>query len=260
MEIRASEISEILKQQIKDFDSRVEVRETGTVLSTGDGIARIHGLDGAAAGELLQFPHDLYGMVLNLEEDNVGAAIFGEAQLVAEGDEVRRTGRIAEVPVGAEMRGRVVNALGQPIDGKGPVASKESAPHRAESARNRRSAAGETGAANRHQGDRCHDPDRSRPARARHRRPADRKNGGLHRYDHQSEGGRRHLHLRRDRPEALDRGAGGRQAHPARRHGLHDRGCGDGVGIGAAAVHRALHRMHHRRVFPRQRAARAGHL
>jgi F-type H+-transporting ATPase subunit alpha len=95
------------------------------VLSTGDGIARIHGLDGAAAGELLQFPHDLYGLVLNLEEDNVGAAIFGEAQLVAEGDEVRRTGRIAEVPVGAEMRGRVVNALGQPIDGKGPVASKE---------------------------------------------------------------------------------------------------------------------------------------
>ncbi len=125
MAIRASEISEILKQQIKDFDSRVEVRETGTVLSTGDGIARIHGLDGAAAGELLQFPHDLYGLVLNLEEDNVGAAIFGEAQLVAEGDEVRRTGRIAEVPVGAEMRGRVVNALGQPIDGKGPVASKE---------------------------------------------------------------------------------------------------------------------------------------
>jgi F-type H+-transporting ATPase subunit alpha len=125
MEIRASEISEILKQQIKDFDSRVEVRETGTVLSAGDGIARIHGLDGAAAGELLQFPHDLYGMVLNLEEDNVGAAIFGEAHLVGEGDEVRRTGRIAEVPVGAGMRGRVVNALGQPIDGKGSVPSKE---------------------------------------------------------------------------------------------------------------------------------------
>jgi F-type H+/Na+-transporting ATPase subunit alpha len=125
MEIRASEISEILKQQIKDFEGRIEVRETGTVLSTGDGIARIHGLDGAAAGELLQFGQDLYGIVLNLEEDNVGAAVFGEAQLVAEGEEVRRTGKIAEVPVGAEMRGRVVNALGQPIDGKGPVPSKE---------------------------------------------------------------------------------------------------------------------------------------
>jgi F-type H+-transporting ATPase subunit alpha len=126
MEIRPSEISEILKQQIQGLDERVEVRETGTVLSTGDGIARIYGLDSAAAGELLQFPHDLYGLVLNLEEDHVGAAIFGEAQMVAEGMEVRRTGRIAEVPVGAEMRGRVVNALGQPIDGKGSIQSKES--------------------------------------------------------------------------------------------------------------------------------------
>jgi F-type H+/Na+-transporting ATPase subunit alpha len=125
MEIRAAEISEILKQQIKDFDSRVEVRETGTVLSTGDGIARIYGLANAAAGELLVFPHDLYGMVLNLEEDNVGAAIFGEAHLVTEGAEVRRSGKIAEVPVGAELRGRVVNALGQPIDGKGEIRSSE---------------------------------------------------------------------------------------------------------------------------------------
>jgi F-type H+-transporting ATPase subunit alpha len=125
MEIQAAEISEILKQQIKDFDKRVEVRETGTVLSTGDGIARIHGLDNAAAGELLEFPHDLFGIVLNLEEDNVGAAIFGEAHLVTEGAEVRRTGRIAEVPVGVELRGRVVNALGQPIDGKGPINAKQ---------------------------------------------------------------------------------------------------------------------------------------
>jgi F-type H+/Na+-transporting ATPase subunit alpha len=125
MEIRAAEISDIIKQQIKGFDARVEVRETGTVLSTGDGIARIHGLDSAAAGELLQFPNDLYGIVLNLDEDNVGAAIFGEAYLVGEGMEVRRTGRIAEVPVGAEMRGRVVNALGQAIDGKGPIQSSE---------------------------------------------------------------------------------------------------------------------------------------
>jgi len=125
MEIRAAEISDILKQQIKDFDDRVEVRETGTVLATGDGIARIHGLDRAAAGELLQFPHDLFGIVLNLEEDSVGAAIFGEAHLVREGDEVRRTGRIADVPVGPALRGRVVNALGQPIDGKGPIESGE---------------------------------------------------------------------------------------------------------------------------------------
>jgi F-type H+/Na+-transporting ATPase subunit alpha len=125
MEIRAAEISEILREQIKNYGREVEVRETGRVLSTGDGIARIYGLENAASGELLKFPHDLFGIVLNLEEDNVGAAIFGEAHLVKEGDEVTRTGRIAEVPVGAALRGRVVNALGQPIDGKGPIASND---------------------------------------------------------------------------------------------------------------------------------------
>ena len=121
MEIRAAEISDIIKRQIQEYERDVEVRETGRVLSTGDGIARIYGLDKAAAGELLEFPHNIYGLVLNLEEDNVGAAIFGEAQEIREGDEVRRTGRIAEVPVGEALLGRVVDALGQPIDGKGPI-------------------------------------------------------------------------------------------------------------------------------------------
>ena len=121
MQLRAAEISEIIKQQIEGYDRQVEQRETGTVLSAGDGIARIHGLDRIASGELLQFPDDLYGLALNLEEDNVGAAVFGEVQSIKEGDEVRRTGRIAEVPVGDGMLGRVVNALGQPIDGKGQI-------------------------------------------------------------------------------------------------------------------------------------------
>ncbi len=121
MEIRAAEISDIIKRQIQEYEREVDVRETGRVLSTGDGIARIYGLDKAAAGELLEFPHKIYGLVLNLEEDNVGAAIFGEAQDIGEGDEVRRTGRIAEVPVGEALLGRVVDALGQPIDGKGPI-------------------------------------------------------------------------------------------------------------------------------------------
>jgi F-type H+-transporting ATPase subunit alpha len=124
MEIRAAEISDIIKRQIQDYEREVEVRETGRVLSTGDGIARIYGLDKAAAGELLEFPHHIYGLVLNLEEDNVGAAIFGEAHEIGEGDEVRRTGRIAEVPVGEALLGRVVDALGQPIDGKGPIQTK----------------------------------------------------------------------------------------------------------------------------------------
>ena len=125
MEIRAAEISEIIKRQIKEYERDIEVRETGRVLSTGDGIARIYGLDKVAAGELIEFPHNIYGMVLNLEEDNVGAAIFGEAHEIKEGDEVRRTGRIAEVPVGEALLGRVVDALGRPIDGKGPVATTE---------------------------------------------------------------------------------------------------------------------------------------
>jgi len=125
MEIRAAEISEIIKRQIQEYEREVEVRETGRVLSTGDGIARIYGLDKAAAGELLQFPHGIYGIVLNLEEDNVGSAIFGDAHAIGEGDEVKRTGRIAEVPVGDALLGRVVDALGQPVDGKGPLNASE---------------------------------------------------------------------------------------------------------------------------------------
>src|SRR5579859_4102168 len=124
-EIRPSEISDILRNEIKGFEGTVAVRETGRVLSCGDGIARIYGLQNAASGELLEFPHSIFGMVLNLEEDNVGAALFGEPNAIGEGDEVKRTGRIAEVPVGEALLGRVVNSLGQPIDDKGPIRSTE---------------------------------------------------------------------------------------------------------------------------------------
>ncbi|ABQ28404.1 F0F1 ATP synthase subunit alpha [Geotalea uraniireducens] len=121
MEIRAEEISEIIRKQIKEYGTEVAVAETGTIISIGDGIARIHGLDKAMAGELLEFPGGISGMVLNLEEDNVGAAILGEFSEIKEGDTVKRTGKIVEVPVGEALIGRVVNALGQPIDGKGPI-------------------------------------------------------------------------------------------------------------------------------------------
>ena len=121
MELRAEEISQIIKDQIENYEKKVEVSETGTILTVGDGIARIYGLENAMSGELLLFPHDIYGMVLNLEEDNVGAVLFGEDIEISEGDEVKRTGRIVEVPVGEALLGRVVNALGQPIDGKGPI-------------------------------------------------------------------------------------------------------------------------------------------
>ena len=121
MEIRAEEISEIIKKQIKGYGKEVEVAETGTIISIGDGIARIYGLDKAMAGELLEFPGGVAGMVMNLEEDNVGAAILGDFVDIKEGDTVKRTGRITEVPVGEALIGRVVNAIGEPIDGKGPI-------------------------------------------------------------------------------------------------------------------------------------------
>jgi F-type H+-transporting ATPase subunit alpha len=123
MEIRAEEISQILKEQIKNYEARVSVAETGTILSVGDGIARVYGLENAMAGELLEFPGGLMGMVLNLEEDNVGAAIFGSDANMKEGDAVKRTGKIVSVKVGDGLLGRVVDGLGNPVDGKGPIDS-----------------------------------------------------------------------------------------------------------------------------------------
>ena len=119
VQIRADEISEIIRNQIQGFERKLDVAETGVILSVGDGIARIYGLDNVMAGELLEFPHGVYGMVLNLEQDNVGAVLFGEDTLIREGDTVKRTHRISQVPVGEELVGRVVNSLGQPID-EGP--------------------------------------------------------------------------------------------------------------------------------------------
>ncbi|MCP4872977.1 MAG: F0F1 ATP synthase subunit alpha [Proteobacteria bacterium] len=124
MELRAEEITRILKDQIENYESRVEVAETGTILSVGDGIARVHGLDNAVAGELLEFPGGISAMVLNLESDNVGAAIMGDDKLLREGDPVKRTGRIVEVPVGDSLLGRVVDPLCNPLDG-GPEINSE---------------------------------------------------------------------------------------------------------------------------------------
>ncbi|UCF30906.1 MAG: F0F1 ATP synthase subunit alpha [bacterium] len=126
MQIRAEEITEIIKKQIQGFEKTIDVKETGIVLSTGDGIARVHGLENAMAGELVELPGEVFGMILNLEEDNVGIVLLGEYQLIKEGDIVKRTGRIVEVPAGEGMLGRVVNALGQPIDGKGPIETETS--------------------------------------------------------------------------------------------------------------------------------------
>jgi F-type H+-transporting ATPase subunit alpha len=125
MELRAEEISQIIKEQITDYEKKVELSETGVVLSVGDGIARVYGLEKVMALELVEFPGKILGLVLNLEQDNVGVAVMGEDIHIKEGDIVKRTGRIAEVPVGEAVLGRVVSATGEPIDGKGPIDAKE---------------------------------------------------------------------------------------------------------------------------------------
>ena len=128
MQLNPSEISELIKQRVESFDSKVEARNEGTVVSLADGVVRVHGLADVMAGEMLEFPNDTYGMALNLERDSVGAVVLGEYQHISEGDKVKCTGRILEVPVGEGLLGRVVNALGAPIDGKGPVESQQSSP------------------------------------------------------------------------------------------------------------------------------------
>ncbi|HXM70034.1 MAG TPA: F0F1 ATP synthase subunit alpha, partial [Thermoanaerobaculia bacterium] len=125
MEIRAAEISAILRQQIANFDTQSDVAEVGQVISVGDGIARVWGLDKVQAGEMVEFPGGIKGMALNLEADNVGVVIFGDDRTIKEGDTVKRTGAIVEVPVGKALLGRVVDALGNPIDGKGPIEASE---------------------------------------------------------------------------------------------------------------------------------------
>ena len=125
MDIRAAEISSILKSQIANFGTEAEVAEVGQVLSVGDGIARVHGLDQVQAGEMVEFPNEIRGMALNLESDNVGVVIFGDDRDIKEGDTVKRTGTIIDVPVGRELLGRVVDPLGNPIDGKGPIEATE---------------------------------------------------------------------------------------------------------------------------------------
>jgi F-type H+-transporting ATPase subunit alpha len=126
--VKAGEISEIIKRQLAGYEAEVDLHEVGRVIEVGDGIARIYGLERAMAGELLQFPNEVVGMVLNLEQDQVGSVLLGDDRLIKEGDVVKRTSRIAQVPVGEALVGRVVNALGQPVDGKGPIAAKESRP------------------------------------------------------------------------------------------------------------------------------------
>src|SRR5271156_3806304 len=127
-QIKANEITELIRQQIENYESKIAVDEIGTIITLGDGIARVYGLDKVMAGELLSFPHNIAGIAMNLEEDQVGVVILGEYTELKEGDEVKRTGKIMSVPVGEALIGRVVNSLGQPIDDKGPIATDKFLP------------------------------------------------------------------------------------------------------------------------------------
>src|SRR5437762_13833966 len=127
-QIKADEITKLIRQQIENFESKIQVDEVGTIISLGDGIARVQGLDKVMAGELLDCPHNIAGIAMNLEEDQVGAVLLGEYTAIKEGDQVKRTGRIISVPVGDAMIGRVVDSLGQPIDDKGPISTSEFIP------------------------------------------------------------------------------------------------------------------------------------
>ena len=149
MNIKADEITKIIRDQIGSHAVDVDVSEVGSVVSVGDGIAAVHGVDKTMAGEMLEFPHGVFGIALNLEEDSVGCVLLGEHHAIKEGDLVKRTGRIISVPVGEEMVGRVVNSLGQPVDGKGAIAHQAVRAHRAHRAGRRRPLAGQGAAADR---------------------------------------------------------------------------------------------------------------
>ena len=268
MEIRAAEISSILKDQIKNFGKEAEVSEIGQVLSVGDGIARVYGLDNVQAGEMVEFPGGIRGMALNLEADNVGVVIFGDDRTIKEGDTVKRTGAIVEVPVGKGLLGRVVDGLGNPIDGKGPIKSdkKMRVDVKAPGILPRKS---------------VHEPmatglkaiDSLIPIGRGQRELVigDRQTGKtaviLDTFLNQKslnagtdEERQALLRLCRRRPEALDGRAVRQDPRRARGARLLDHRRRDGLRSGADAVSRAVHGLHDGRIFPRQRHARRDRL
>ena len=268
MDIRAAEISAILKDQIKNFGQEAEVSEVGQVLSVGDGIARVYGLDNVQAGEMVEFPGGIRGMALNLETDNVGVVIFGNDRDIKEGDTVKRTGAIVDVPVGKGLLGRVVDALGNPIDGKGPIKATE----------RRRVDVKAPGIIPRKS---VHEPmstglkaiDALIPIGRGQRELiiGDRQTGktaiildtilnqkAIH--AERRRVGKALLRLCRHRPEALDGRAVREGARGERRARLFDHRRRHRLRSGADAVPGAVRRLHHGRIFPRQRHACADRL
>ena len=226
------------------------------MLQVGDGIARVHGLENCVALEMLEFEHGVVGIAFNLEEDNVGVALFGEWEQVKEGEPVRRTGSVAQRP----RRRRACSAAsstrsGSPLDGGRRDRDDRAPPARVQGAGRRRAPAGEGAAPDRHQGDRLDDERRPRPARADHRRPRHRQDRDRDRHDPQPARHGRDLHLRRDRPEGLDRRAGVRAPARRGRDGLHDHRLGRRARGGADQVDGPVRRRRDGRALPLQRAS-----
>ena len=263
MEIRAAEISKVIKDQIANFGTEAQVSEVGSVLSVGDGIARIHGLDKVQAGEMVEFANGVKGMALNLEADNVGVVIFGSDAEIKEGDRSS-----APAPSSTFPSARACSAASSTASATRSTARARSSPkaraRRSQGAGHHPAQVGSRAGADRPQGDRRPRPRRPRPARADHRRPPDRQDRRRDRHLHQPEGRQRRrrreqealLHLRRHRPEALDRRADRPPARRERRDGILHRRRRDRFGARSAAVPRALHRRDDGRILPRQRHAR----
>ena len=259
-QIKADEITELLRQQIENYEQRIQVDEVGTVISLGDGIARVHGLDKVMAGELIEFPHGVAGLAMNLDEDQVGAVLLGDYTEIKEGDDVKRTGKIMSVPVG-EALDRPRSQRARPAHRRqGPDQHRQVPARRAARSRRHRSPVRARADGHRHQGHRHDDPHRPRPARAADRRPPDRQDRDRARHHHQLGEEQPDLHLLRDRAEALVRRAGRADARRVRRDGLHHRRRRHRIRARADAVSRSVRRDRHGRVLPRLRQARTGHL
>ena len=215
MDIRAAEISSILREQIKNFGQEAEVSEVGQVLSVGDGIARVYGLDNVQAGEMVEFENGIRGMALNLEVDNVGVVIFGSDREIKEGDTVKRTGAIVEVPVGKGLLGRVVDGARQSDRRQGADRGDRAPPRRREGAGHHPAQIRARADGDGPEGDRRADPDRPRPARADHRRPPDRQVGDHPRHDPEPEAGLRRRTTRR-RSSIASTSPSARSARPSR--------------------------------------------
>ena len=266
--ISADEIQGAIEEYVAGFEADTEREEIGTVIDAGDGIAHVEGLPSVMTQELLEFPGGVLGVALNLDEHDIGAVILGDFEKIEQGQQVKRTGEVLSVPVGDAFLGRVVNPLGQPIDGRGDIETEERRALELQAPSVVQRQGVERAVADRHQGDRLADPDRSRPAPAHHRRPQDRQDRGVRGHDPQPApelGDRRPgpagpLRVRGDRPEGYDDRQRAADPRRGRRDGLHHHRRRAGIRLRRLQMACALHRFVDSPALDVRRQARADRL